>query len=405
VLLLILSALLYAHAERKPNQKSESESVPAVRISVAPLGYSPPSAAYMSYRFSSASLSFLDADHLLFTFRTAGLLKRLPDDPPEDEDQNIHAVVLNIATGKAEREIDWRMHDHERYLWMLSGGRFLVRVRNALFLSDSSLQLNPYLASSTKLRAVQLSPDRSRLLVEAEKTEEPQPIAGDESAAPKKTKMLKIVILKTETREALVASESRRPVAIPMVAEGFIEAIPGKENGEWIIRQVPFKGDPKIIAEIKSACDPTITMLNGSVALTSSCSRNSGDNHQVTAVSSDGRQLWQQWWESRYVWPTYEYAENGRRFAFSSLQVNRALGTFEPVESSDVVAQMVGIFDVETGKLAFVKTATPILSAGQNYALSADGRRFAILREGAIEIYDLPPVSVPESLPAETSKR
>jgi len=52
-----------------------------------------------------------------------------------------------------------------------------------------------------------------------------------------------------------------------------------------------------------------------------------------------------------------------------------------------------------------VKTATPILSAGQNYALSADGRRFAILREGAIEIYDLPPVSVPESLPAETSKR
>jgi len=59
--------------------------------------------------------------------------------------------------------------------------------------------------------------------------------------------------LKTETKEALVASESRRPVAIPMVAEGFIEAIPGKENGEWIIRQVPFKGDPKIIAEIKSA--------------------------------------------------------------------------------------------------------------------------------------------------------
>jgi hypothetical protein len=32
------------------------------------------------------------------------------------------------------------------------------------------------------------------------------------------------------------------------------------------------------------------------------------------------------------------------------------------------------------------------LSAGQNFALSADGRRFAILRNGAIEVYDLPPV-------------
>jgi hypothetical protein len=33
------------------------------------------------------------------------------------------------------------------------------------------------------------------------------------------------------------------------------------------------------------------------------------------------------------------------------------------------------------------------LSAGQNYALSPDGSRFAILRDGAIEVYDLPPTS------------
>jgi hypothetical protein len=39
-----------------------------------------------------------------------------------------------------------------------------------------------------------------------------------------------------------------------------------------------------------------------------------------------------------------------------------------------------------------VKDASPVLSAGQNFALSADGRRFAILRNGAIEVYDLPPV-------------
>lgn len=406
IFLFALGALLCTQAEqRKPNPKAETEASPTLRISVAPLGYSPPSAAYLSYRFSSASLGFLDGDHLLFTFRTAGLLKRLPDDPPDDEDQNIHAVVLNLSTGKTEREIDWRMHDHERYLWMLSGGRFLVRVRDALFLSDSSLQLNPYLASATKLRAVQLSPDRSRLLVEAEKPEEPNSVAGDESPAPKKAKMIKIVILKTETREALVASEVRRPVAIPMVAEGFIEVIPGKENDEWLIRQVPFKGDPKIIAEVKSICEPTVTMVSGSVVLTSSCSRNSGDNHQVAAVSSDGKQLWQQLWESRYVWPTYEYAENGSRFAFASLQVNRPLGTFEPVESSDVAAQMVGVFDVATGKLSLVKNAVPVLSAGQNYALSSDGRRFAILRNGGIEIYDLPPVSLPEAASAEAAKR
>jgi len=43
-----------------------------------------------------------------------------------------------------------------------------------------------------KLRAVAAFARSQPLLVEAEKTEEPQPIAGDESAAPKKTKMLKL---------------------------------------------------------------------------------------------------------------------------------------------------------------------------------------------------------------------
>jgi hypothetical protein len=62
-----------------------------------------------------------------------------------------------------------------------------------------------------------------------------------------------------------------------------------------------------------------------------------------------------------------------------------------------VVSQPVGVFDTNTGKLALVKDASPILSAGQNFALSADGRCFAILRKGAIEVYDLPPATAKES--------
>src|SRR5262249_55265617 len=155
--------------------------------------------------------------------------------------------------------------------------------------------------------------------------------------------------LKTGTKEALAVSEARRPVTVPMLAEGFLEAISGGQSNTWLIRQVPFSGDTKTVTEIKSDCDPTITMLSSRVALILSCSPKSSDDHQVTAVSLDGKQLWQQMWERRYVWPNYEYAEDGRRFALASLQVNRQLGTFEPVESSDVVAQKVGVFDVETG--------------------------------------------------------
>jgi hypothetical protein len=65
-----------------------------------------------------------------------------------------------------------------------------------------------------------------------------------------------------------------------------------------------------------------------------------------------------------------------------------------------VQGQMVGVFDTETGKLQLVKNATPALSAGHNYALTADGSRFAILRDGALEVYDLPPAP-PASAPVQ----
>jgi hypothetical protein len=59
-----------------------------------------------------------------------------------------------------------------------------------------------------------------------------------------------------------------------------------------------------------------------------------------------------------------------------------------------MTAQPIGVFDVADGALRMVSAADPILSAGQNYALSADGERFAVLRDAAIEVYKLPPAVV-----------
>jgi hypothetical protein len=50
----------------------------------------------------------------------------------------------------------------------------------------------------------------------------------------------------------------------------------------------------------------------------------------------------------------------------------------------------VDVFDTESGKLLMSAPATPVYDAGQNFALSADGKKFAILHDGTIEIYDLP---------------
>ena len=383
-----------AQGEKKNN---DAEPKPDLRIPVEPLGYMAPSSFYLTARLSSISLDFIDKDHLLFTFRLPGLMKRLPDEPADDEDQTIRAVVVELPSGNVTAKTDWRMHDRSRYLWRLSEGRFLVRQRSSLFLTDPSLELRTYLDSDTALESIQISPDRKLIVVESESRKKDHPTVA--STAPTfgdpvpEAKPVQIYILRADTRSVIAHAETLNAVDIPMMGEARLMAVPGNQN-RWLIRYMPFRGEARTLVEVQSFCHPTEQPMSSNVTLIMTCPRSTND-HQIFAVDLDGKTLWQQRWESRYIWPTFQLTQDGSRFAFSSLQVNHPVGIMDPIDETNIVHQMVGVFDTQTGQLRMVKNATPILSAGQNYALSPDGLRFAVLREGAIEIYELPTVSAP----------
>ncbi len=391
-----------ADSKRKPDPGPP----PTARIPVEPLGFSAPSRFYLVYRLSSTTLNFIDSEHLLFTFHSSRLLSRLPGDPPDDEDQLIHASVIEIASGKVVQETDWRMHDRQRYLWPLGGGEFLVRQRNSLFLTDRRLELRPYLTFETPLEAVEVTTDRKLLMLEIQKRvhadapgdpslAQPSSINGMpslESIRPHPH--VDVVMLRPDDRSIVAQSEARRAVDLPLLDDGLLQMLEGKQPNKWVLQKVPFHSDPQIIAEIKSVCMPTLVTLSQEVALAVGCSPNNSDR-AVAAVSLHGNLLWEDHWQQRYIWPSFDYSQDGSRFAYGSLQMAHSLGMADPFGDGDVVAQMVGVFDTETGKLELVKDATPILSSGQNFTLSADGKRFAILREGAIEVYDLPPIPAP----------
>jgi hypothetical protein len=392
VLLTLLAAIVYSisYASSGPKQNGPD---PDARIPVAPLGYMAPSPFYLTSRLSSISLDFIDNDHLLFTFRLPGLMKRLPGEPSDDEDQMIRALVLELPSGKVDSSTDWRMHDRSRYLWRLGNGLFLVRQRSRLFATGQGLQFHPFLNSDTALESVQISPDRRWIVVETEGKKEDQqtlasasPTLGD--AAPN-DKPVQIFILNAESRAVVAHAQTLTAVEVPMIGDGHLQAIEGKQN-KWIIRYLPFKGEARQLTEIESSCHPREEPVSHDVTLIFACPR-SGNDHLVSAINLDGKLLWQQRWDGRYIWPTFQLTQNGSRFAYSSLEVSHPVGPMDPVDQDSIVKQMVGVFDTESGQLLLVKNATPILSAGQNYALSPDGSRFAILREGAIEVYNLPP--------------
>jgi hypothetical protein len=385
-------------AKRKP----DTGPPPAARIEVASLGFVAPSRAYLSFRYSTTTLDFLDNDSLLFTFRDAGLIRRLPGDPSGDEDQVIRAMVLDIKTGKPVEETQWRMHDRQRYLWALRDGRFVVRQRNSLFLTDRRLELRPYLQFDAPLQAIEVAPDRRLMVIEVQKINAPDPEADKSVGADallgftpqQRRKRTQVFVLRPGETKILAQSETRSSVDLPLLTDGFLSLLEGKDPGKWIIQKQVLHNDPQTLAEFKSSCLPTLFTVSDTVTLAVGCPPKGGGDHLVSALSSTGELLWQDKWKRRYIWPTFEFAEDGTRFAFGSLELNRDIGFMDYFGADDVVAQMVGIFNTKSGKLELTKDASPVVSAGHNYALSRDGRRFAILREGAIEIYDLPAIAL-----------
>jgi hypothetical protein len=387
-------------ASTKRAPQPEPGPPPAYRIDVAPLGYEPPGAFYLTYQLSSAALSFIDDEHLLFTFRVGGLLRRVPSDHDGDDDQQIRAVVLDAPTGKVLRQAEWRMHDRSQYLWPLADGKFLVRVRDSLFLTDESLELRPYLTFDSPLREIQVSPDRRLMVVERDDPAKLIPLAT-EPQDPEPRSPVKVEILTSGSSASTLLQEAHSAVHVPLVGDGMLDVREGSQLSGWAVRDVPFAGKPRIIAEVKSGCEPTLEPVSAQVVLIVGCYQGA-DDRPVVAVSTDGKELWRERWDNKYVWGWFTSAQNGSRFAYESVQVSRPVSTFDQLDGEDITAQLVGVYDTDSGNLILLKNSTPVLTAGQNVSLSPDGSRFAVLRKGAIEIYDLPPEA--EHAPDKTRK-
>jgi hypothetical protein len=59
-------------------------------------------------------------------------------------------------------------------------------------------------------------------------------------------------------------------------------------------------------------------------------------------------------------------------------------------------SQAVTVYQTDSGRQLLRVDAAPIARAGQNFALSPDGMRLAVIRDGSLEVYSLPPLTPDE---------
>ena len=314
-------------------------------------------------------------------------------------------MVLEIPSGKVSATTDWRMHDRRRYLFPLGDGNFLVRQGSDLQRTGQDLVLHPYIRFQHRVESVQISPDGQMLTVQTDlerHSEEKhqrlveEAIANDESLPDED---VDIQMVRLEHRRVAAEAKSENPLRLAVTTTGYLKhlQLPGDE---WKIQFHPFEADEKTLIKVHSTCTPSEDFISADVVMLDLCSAKSADRY-VSAVNLAGKELWKGEWDARFVEPNLSFASGGRNFAISWIVANHPVDASFSLSDGDVQGQAVQVLSVATGHLLLSVNASPVASGGQNFALSANGAKLAVLNKGSIEIYDVP---VDEAGPAPSQK-
>lgn len=394
-------------------------SPPAIRIPLDSLGFEPQSSQFLAAGSSMLTVNYVDSAHLLFTFAVHRLMERIPNDPPDDEDRTVEAVLVELPSGRVLARTDWRFHDSGQYLWSLGHGRFLLRTRDTLttfaplanLASGQPFRQRDFLITNRRIGVVLLSPEADLLIVEsAERTPPtpaapaslfgpapepaPQPIGKPGDPDPVALSFYRLALPGAgDMVEADLAGIAHATHFGDLAAMGAGHlAVVDEGRQEWGFDFHPFNGKVKELAPFASTCDPTPRFVSSSEFVAFGC--HTGDLPQVLGgFNLRGDEMWEQGLFGDYVATFMSYAPESGRFALGRVMGDAPTDNLEQGSGAGLTGQNVVVYQMESGKQILHVDCSPVARAGQNFALSPDGMGLAVVRENALEVFPLPPLS------------
>ncbi len=423
---LLATLLLLVHVS--PFLRSATRA-PETRIPLESLGYLAFPHPVLASGASILTLNYVDDRHLLVTFSLRRLLKRIPDDPPDDVDRSIDAVLIDLPSGEVLARTAWRLHDPAQYLWPLGNGHFLLRIRDRLttiaplanLQSGEPFREHPLLSSPRPIGAVLLSPDASLLILESldhlPPVSEHSPSPGTSAYAaaqaaraaaaddpvikplgtrnPVEIHFYRLRTIAEKNGEVQAVSSgmlrARNLVSIPADGAGFLSILDeGKQH--WAFNYNFYRGKVEELSPFDSTCHPLPIFVSRSEFVAFGC-RSGTQRQMFGGFNLRGEEMWEQAIPETYLNPTFSFAAATGRFAFGHLNTSAVVGDPALANLDQFTSQSVTVFQTDSGKPILRLDCTPVLPSGQNFDLSPDGTALAVIRDSNIEIHRLPPLS------------
>ena len=352
---------------------------------------------------SNLSLDFLDRDHVLFTFNPKKLFTRHPDCPATHVDRIVHAAILEISSGTVLKETEWYVHDSRRYLWPLGTGKILLRKLNSLYIVGADLRETPLWTSSKDLLWVSVTPDGKQII-----TESAVDVASSTSKAKQTSKLrVQVTFRDAESLAVLRVIQSEKTANVEAASSGFASVISGVTGRVWLVRFGPDEKQRANIARVRTRRAPDVLYLSSNTLLIGRDSSGK-PGYSVSVFTTTGNRLWRQHWDAHRYFPALARSEDGSRFAISTFRlvdVPTSASADEQLPSQhEGLEQRIEVFNTASGTPVRSATAAPAMLNGENFSLSPDGLRLAVLHGTQIELYDLPEMSSEEQAKYSAAK-
>jgi len=382
------------------------------------------------------TMNFVDSDHLLVTYSMRGLLPRIEGDPADDQDRMVAALLVELPSGKVLDRTQWRLHDYGRYLWSLGEGRFLLRIQESLstfaplanLSSGRTFERTVFPHRTGALQTLVVSSDHNLVTVETSRPQPhfdpaaalkaqaaaavyaarphftpnageppppppPPPPVHDDTAHVTPVVIEFFRISGAGTRESPLQSEqigtlvSPTVLALPVDGDGYLHPLAQTHSG-WQIAFHPYSSKEIPLAPIDTSCSPNVERVSPSQIVSLNCRGASGST-MLVAYDFAQHDMWEEPLPTSVQPPEFALAPIAGRFAISRIDTVEDQPSPQGVPET-TTTQEVRVYQTQTGDLLLKIDCNPVFRSEENFDLSPDGMRVAVVRSGNIEIHHLP---------------
>ena len=371
-----------------PDATAPTPAGASLSLSTTVLGYVPHDRReYATFDFGS-TLNFLDGQNLLFTYDPHRLRQRIPNGISSESVRTIRAVVLDPATLKVKRILDWQIQGEGQYLWRAGPGKILVHLGPHLRLLGPNLAVIREIPLTGKLVFVSSSPSGDHIAVGTLHERHTRAMHDQlvETLRTQPEEDVDIQLFDQDLREQLAIRQSSS-LPPPVLSDAGEVRVNSSGLNRWLIREYNWDHSIRTIAKVVSQCRPDLaTPLPNAVFLVG-CNPSTSENW-YRMIRLDGHPILNSHGSCEDLEQSSSSTDQAD-FAVRVVRANAAVSRGDTFYKQDLKEQQVSVYRASDGKRLFSTINPGISLAEQSFALSPNGTQLAIISDFTILLYPI----------------